>query len=138
VVGTSTPPSGLSGAIRRVAFRRSESDWWHWLMLMGADRINVLEGVIQDLGRGIIPNVPAEMGARAEWQHNKSGLAKKVGVVLALSTAIYAVKRTRGGKSLEASQPEGPLAGLETMPQDQVIALPAPADGKSSDASPYE
>jgi hypothetical protein len=39
VIGTSTPPSGLSGMIRRYAFRRSESDWWHWLLLMGADRM---------------------------------------------------------------------------------------------------
>jgi hypothetical protein len=81
VVGTSTPPSGVSGMIRRYAFRRSESDWWHWLLLMGADRINVVEGIVGDLAHGKIPNIPAEMGARAEWKHNKSGFAKKIGVL---------------------------------------------------------
>ena len=40
VVGLSTPPSGLSGSIRRYAFRFSESEWGHWLLLMLADRIN--------------------------------------------------------------------------------------------------
>lgn len=62
VVGTSTPPSGLSGVIRRAAFRRSESNWLHWLMLMGADRINVVEGVIDDFAHARIPNIPGEMG----------------------------------------------------------------------------
>jgi hypothetical protein len=95
VVGTSTPPSGLSGMIRRIAFRRSESDWWHWLMLMGADRINVVEGVVADLAHGKLPNIPAEMGIRAEWQHNKVGLAKKAGVALILSVGVYALLKAR-------------------------------------------
>ncbi|MEG3085669.1 hypothetical protein U1707_18675 [Sphingomonas sp. PB2P12] len=89
VVGTSTPPSGLSGAIRRYAFRRSESDWLHWLLLMGADRVGVVEGVVEDLAVGHVPNIPAEMGIRAEWQHNKKGLAKKVAVAAAVSYVTY-------------------------------------------------
>src|SRR5690606_38036375 len=40
VVGTSTPPSGLSGALRRLAYRKSESNLLHWLLLLGADRVN--------------------------------------------------------------------------------------------------
>jgi hypothetical protein len=96
VVGTSTPPSGLSGALRRLAFRRSESDWLHWLMLMGADRINVLEGVVTDLAHGRVPNVPAEMGARSEWQHNKAGLARKVGTVVAVGAVAFALTRLWG------------------------------------------
>ncbi len=97
VVGTSTPPSGLSGAIRRYAFRRSESDWWHWLMLMGADRINVVEGVVQDLAQGHIPNIPGEMGMRAEWRHNKRGFATKAGIAAAASLIAYwAVRHRRG------------------------------------------
>jgi hypothetical protein len=78
VVGTSTPPRGVSGVIRRQAFRYSESQWAHWLMLMAADRVNVVEGVVDDLTRGRVPNVPVEMGARAELAHNRSGLAAKL------------------------------------------------------------
>lgn len=81
VFGTASPPSGVSGTIRRAAFRYSESHWAHWLMLMAADRVNVVEGVAKDLGRGRIPNVPAEMGARAEWEHNRSGFVEKAAVV---------------------------------------------------------
>jgi hypothetical protein len=105
VIGTSTPPKGLSGMIRRYAFRRSESDWWHWLLLMGADRINVVEGVVEDLAGGKIPNIPAEMGARAEWRHNKTGFLLKAGAV-AVAGAILrsALKRRR-----ERSKPHGSL-----------------------------
>jgi hypothetical protein len=106
VIGTSTPPSGLSGMIRRYAFRRSESDWWHWLLLMGADRINVVEGVVEDLGQGKVPNIPAEMGARAEWQHNKKGLATKVAVVAGLSLGLVLALRGRGKK--DAPTPRQP------------------------------
>ena len=95
VVGTSTPPSGVSGMIRRYAFRRSESDWWHWLLLMGADRINVVEGVIEVLAAGKVPNVPAEMGVVAEWKHNKTGLATKIGVGLALTAVLAFALRGR-------------------------------------------
>ena len=100
VVGSATPPKGLSGMIRRAAFRWSESNWLHWLMLMGADRINVVEGVVDDLAHGKVPNIPAEMGIRAEWKHNKSGLAKKVAVTAVLSVAVFALLRaSRGGRS---------------------------------------
>jgi hypothetical protein len=97
VFGTSTPPSGLSGMIRRLAFRWSESNWIHWLMLMGADRINVVEGVVQDLGRAKVPNVPAEMGIKSEWQHNKKGLATKVAVTVAVGAVVVALLSRRGG-----------------------------------------
>lgn len=61
-VGTSTPPSGLSGAVRRQAFLLSESQWGHWLLLMLADRINTVEGILSDLGRGRFFNPPVELG----------------------------------------------------------------------------
>jgi hypothetical protein len=114
VFGTSTPPSGLSGMIRRVAFGYSESHWFHWLMLMGADRINVVEGVVQDLARAKIPNIPAEMGIRSEWKHNKQGLAKKVVVVGAVSVAAYALfrwSRSGDGGKERVVPLTGPKAG---------------------------
>jgi len=103
VFGTSTPPSGLSGMLRRLAFRWSESNWIHWLMLMGADRINVVEGVVQDLGRAKVPNVPAEMGIKSEWQHNKKGLATKVAVTVAVGAVVVALLSRRGRDKEEES-----------------------------------
>ncbi len=48
IFGTSAPPSGLSGWIRRRAFRRSENDLRHWMLLLLADRVNAGEGLLQD------------------------------------------------------------------------------------------
>lgn len=85
--GTARPPRGLSGVLRRLAFRYSESNWWHWLGLMAADRVDVVEGLVEDVAGGRLPNIPAEMGVRAELQHNKAGLVKKVAVVAAVGAA---------------------------------------------------
>jgi hypothetical protein len=123
VVGTSTPPSGLSGMIRRYAFRRSESDWWHWLLLMGADRIDVVEGMVEDLSQGKVPNIPAEMGARAEWQHNKKGLAAKAAIAAGASLAIVIALRARSGRRVEPRGDAPPaLPHRETSRADE----PAP------------
>ena len=53
--GTPNPPSGLSGMVRRVAFKYSESDLRHWLLLLFADRVNMVEGLGEDLMHGKIP-----------------------------------------------------------------------------------
>ncbi len=98
VVGSSTPPSRLSGTIRAAAFRWSESNWLHWLLLLGADRVNVIEGVIDDLSHARLPNIPAEMGIKSELRFNKLGFAKKaaIGAGLAgLAIALRARKRSR-------------------------------------------
>jgi hypothetical protein len=93
VYGTTVPPRGLSGAIRRAAFTWSESHWLHWLMLMGADRINVVEGLAEDLARGKVPNIPAEMGARAEWEHNRKGFLTKAAVLGAVTAGVILLSR---------------------------------------------
>lgn len=101
VFGTSSPPRGVSGSLRRLAFRWSESNWAHWLLLMSADRVNMVEGLVEDLGRGRLPNIPKEMGVPAEWRHNKTGLIKKVGVATAIIGGLSAVilLRKRSGKT---------------------------------------
>jgi hypothetical protein len=88
VFGTSTPPSGLSGMIRRYAFKFSESTYAHWVPLVLADRINVVEGYIDDLMHGIIPNPFAERGWQAEWKYNRKELVQKVAVGVVVTTAV--------------------------------------------------
>jgi hypothetical protein len=63
--GTSTPPSGVSGMIRREAFKFSENSYGHWVPLMLADRVGMVEGVFDDLARGHVPNIFGEMGWKA-------------------------------------------------------------------------
>ena len=96
VFGTSTPPTGVSGVIRGAAFRYSENDLRHWLMLLFADRVNVVEGILQDLAHGHIPNLYAEMGGPAEWRHNRAGFIRKAMIAGAVVAAMaYLVRQKR-------------------------------------------
>ena len=95
VFGTSTPPSGLSGMIRRYAFKYSEGHWGHWIPLLLADRVNVVEGVIDDIRHGHVPNIFAEKGWKAEWKHNPKGLVTKVATTVLVATALVALVTRR-------------------------------------------
>ncbi|RNI25815.1 hypothetical protein [Rufibacter latericius] len=95
VFGTSTPPSGLSGMIRRMAFKKSENDYGHWLPLILADRINVVEGIIEDLKSGHVPNIFAEKGYKAEWKHNRGGLLRKAAVAAIISYGVVSYFRAK-------------------------------------------
>ncbi|HZG53552.1 MAG TPA: hypothetical protein VEZ40_15590 [Pyrinomonadaceae bacterium] len=105
VFGTSTPPAGLSGMIRRYAFKYSESSYGHWLPLMLADRVGVAEGVLEDLTRGRVPNIFAERGWKAEWRHNRKSLVTRVLVGAAVTTA--AVAYLRSGKDDSPAEKKG-------------------------------
>lgn len=86
--GTSSPPSGLSGKIRRFAFRHSETSYAHWFPLVLADRVNVVEGIIDDLKQGIVPNILAEKGFAAEWKYNKPAVIKKAIILSAVASFL--------------------------------------------------
>lgn len=88
VYGTVAPPSGLSGMLRRYAFTHSESRLMHWIPLVVADRINVVEGIIDDLRHGTVPNIPKEKGMKADLEVNPTGLATKVLVTALVATAV--------------------------------------------------
>src|SRR4051812_36987345 len=50
VFGTTCPPKGLSGAIRRYSYRRySEARAAHWLLLIAADRVDAVESHLRSL-----------------------------------------------------------------------------------------
>jgi hypothetical protein len=95
VFGTSTPPSGLSGVLRRLAFRYSEASYGHWLPLMLADRVSVVEGVLGDLKQGRVPNVLAERGWNAEWKNNRTSLLRRILVRAVLVSAALAYLSSR-------------------------------------------
>jgi hypothetical protein len=85
--GTSVPPSGLSGMIRRYAFKYSEGSWGHWLPLILADRVNMVEGIIDDIRHGHIPNIFAERGWNAEWKYNRKGMVKNIAIGVLITSA---------------------------------------------------
>lgn len=95
VFGTTVPPSGLSGALRRVAFKFDESEYGHWLNLLLADRINVVEGFIDDLVHGHIPNIFAERGMKADWKYNRKELVTKTAIAAVAITAFVLLKSSK-------------------------------------------
>lgn len=103
IFGTSAPPSGASGRLRSVAYRYSENDLRHWLLLLLADRVNVVEGVASDLAHGHVPNVYREMGGPAEFKHNRAGALRKIAIgsaALALAALWLRSRRQRTGARL--------------------------------------
>ncbi|MDF3077733.1 MAG: hypothetical protein K0S09_1622 [Sphingobacteriaceae bacterium] len=91
VFGTSSPPSGLSGMIRRFAFKHSENSYLHWLPLIMADRVNMVEGIIEDIAHGHIPNIYAERGWSAEMKYNKKEFLTKAVATAVIISAVTAV-----------------------------------------------
>jgi hypothetical protein len=96
--GTSLSPSGLSGIIRRFAFRYSEGSFLHWLPLLLADRINIVEGILNDFAHGRFPNFFVEWGWRSEWKHRPGRLIVKVTIGLTLTAAVIAFAYFRSKK----------------------------------------
>lgn len=96
VFGSTVPPSGISGRLRETAFRFSENDIRHWMLLLFADRVNMVEGIGADLGRGHIPNIFAETGMRAEFRYNRPAAVRKMAVAGAVAgIGLYLLLRKR-------------------------------------------
>jgi hypothetical protein len=77
VFGNACPPRGVSGAIRNYAYTLSEGRLSHWLLLVVADRVDMVEEIFRDLSQLKIPNIPNEMGLASEWKYNRRGVVKK-------------------------------------------------------------
>lgn len=106
VYGTSCPTRGLSGAVRRLAYARwSEARAAHWLVLIAADRIDVVESSLRSWARGRpdLPFVPT--GLKAEVTHH--GLASRRGRVDArhhvLDPVVIAAPWALGGLGVAAA-----------------------------------
>lgn len=104
VIGQTVAPTGLSGLIRKFAFRYSEGSFGHWIPLLMADRVNMIEGILDDLLHLRVPNFWKEMGLNSEWKYNRKSLVKKTvvtTVVLAGAVGLFLLltsdkKKTRG------------------------------------------
>jgi hypothetical protein len=78
VFGTSCPPRGLSGAIRKYSYAKySEGRAAHWLLLLAADRVDAVESALRSLVTLRPDNPITETGVRAELSHH--GLGSRLG-----------------------------------------------------------
>ena len=78
VFGTSCPPKGVSGIMRKYAYRRfSEGRAAHWLILMAADRVDSLGSHLQSLLTLRPDNPITETGVLSEF--TRHGIASRMG-----------------------------------------------------------
>jgi hypothetical protein len=71
VFGTSCPPHGVSGAIRRYSYAKySEGRAAHWLLLLAADRVDTLGSALRSFATLRPDNPITETGIRAEVTHH--------------------------------------------------------------------
>jgi hypothetical protein len=78
VFGTSSPPKGLSGVMRRYAYARfSEARAAHWLLLLAADRVDATESHLRSFLTLRPDNPLTQTGIRSERTHH--GVASRVG-----------------------------------------------------------
>jgi hypothetical protein len=67
VFGTTAPLKGLSGALRRYSYEKfSEGRAAHWLLLLAADRIDVVESRVSAVVGGAPDNPVTETGVTSE------------------------------------------------------------------------
>jgi hypothetical protein len=79
VFGTACPPKGVSGAIRKLSYRRySEGRAAHWLLLMLADRVDAWESHLVSFLTLHPDNPITETGVQSEFSHH--GLSSRLGV----------------------------------------------------------
>ncbi len=78
VFGTSCPPKGLSGVLRKYAYHRhSEAKAAHWLILIAADRVDAWESHLRSFLTLHPDNPITQTGVRAELSHH--GLSSRLG-----------------------------------------------------------
>jgi hypothetical protein len=76
VFGTSTPPRGLSGAIRKLSYRRySEARAAHWLLLVLADRVDAWESHLRSFATLRPDNPVTQTGVLSE--RRRHGIASR-------------------------------------------------------------
>ncbi|MGQ5259856.1 hypothetical protein ACTWLT_03765 [Micromonospora sp. ZYX-F-536] len=77
VFGTSCPPKGLSGVIRRYSYRTySEGRAAHWLLLLAADRLDTVESTLRSFLTRDPDNPVNETGVLSEFTHH--GLSSRL------------------------------------------------------------
>ena len=78
VFGTSSPPKGLSGVLRRYAYAKySEGQAAHWLILLGSDRVDAVESHLRSFATLRPDNPVTETGILSEL--TRHGYSSRVG-----------------------------------------------------------
>jgi hypothetical protein len=78
VFGTSCPPKGVSGMLRKYAYQRfSEGRAAHWLILLAADRVDSVESNLRSYATLHPDNPITETGVLSEFKYH--GISSRLG-----------------------------------------------------------
>ncbi len=78
VFGTSCPPRGISGVLRRFSYRKfSEGRAAHWLLLLAADRVDAWENHARSFLTARPDNPITQIGVLSEF--SRHGVSSRVG-----------------------------------------------------------
>ena len=77
VFGTSCPPKGLSGRMRKYGYTYSEARAAHWLILLAADRVDAVESHLQSFATLRPDNPVTQTGVLSEA--SRSGISSRFG-----------------------------------------------------------
>ena len=91
VFGTSCPPSGLSGMLRDYAFEYGEATNRHWMTLLLADRIGMVESMITEALHGRPDHYIQEKGWSAYRKYGHPPMDSRRTAMVAGATALSAV-----------------------------------------------
>ncbi len=99
VFGTAQPPRGLSGRMRRLAYRVPEHRARHWMLLLAADRVDVAEDRLGGPMSRPLEALGWEEAARRVRSDPLTALAG-LGAGILLATAVFARHRGRPAPTL--------------------------------------
>lgn len=91
VFGTSCPPKGLSGLLRDYAYQFGEGANRHWMTLILADRVDMIESMVADLFRGRGDNYIAEKAWSANWKYADDTQRRRYATMAAAAVGGIAV-----------------------------------------------
>jgi hypothetical protein len=96
VFGAVCPPKGLSGLLRNYAFQYGEATNRHWMTLLMADRIDVIESLFTEAVRGRPDNYVKEKGWSAKFKYederSRRGVYAGVALLGVVAAALIAAR----------------------------------------------
>ncbi len=100
VFGEACPPHGLSGLLRDYAYQFGEATNRHWLTLMLADRIDIVESMVVDALRGRPDNYLHEKqwGRKAEHVDARTRTLMVVGAAALGAVALGVMLNRRSSR----------------------------------------
>ena len=104
VFGATCPPKGLSGKMRDLAYGISEGQMSRWVIMLMADRVDMVESILSDVVHGRAGNPFSQMGLGIEFKE-RGPLQRfpRNGVAVALGLGVAGLLAARWARPSKAA-----------------------------------